>query len=229
MARGKRGSSLAEFTIATFVFSLLLTTVFLLFGTGSRGFQSINERQDAQSQLSAVRAALQTDLQVTHFYGIFSREANSITVGEETISRDGLSCVALDSWAIGSNFGDAGTPLWNRWVVYRVTQEENGQLMRHVIEAGPGETGLALLKEPALLFTMVNDANPSRVGWRDVGLSGTQGIAQNIKDFKVTLDQKARAVDIKIQIRKESSKPNAKPEQVGANFFIQPHNTGPID
>lgn len=221
------GTSLIELTVATFVLSLLLVVVFLLFGMGSRGFQAINQRQDAQSQISSIRAALQSDLQQTHFYGIFAREALPLTIGTENIIRDGLSCVSLDSWKNSSNFSISGLPRWNRWVIYRVTHEQSGQLIRHSLVPNPVETGLSLLKEPPFLATGINDSKPSRTSWSDV--ESTQNIAQNIKDFQVKFDQNARAIAVKVTIKKDSPKANAKAEELAANFYIQPHNTGPGD
>ena len=222
-----RGTTLVELTVASFILSLVLITVFLLFGMGSRGFQAINERQDAQSQLSAIRSVIQFDLQQTHFFGVFTREALPVTAGSETIRRDGLSCVTLDSWQSPTNFSVAGLPQWNRWVVYRVTHEESGQLLRHLIMPNTTETGLALLKEAPLLPAAINDSNPTRTGWSDVMES--RNIAQNIRDFRIRLDQDAHSIAIKVVIRKESTNPRSKNEEIAANFYIQPHNTGPGD
>ena len=194
---------------------------------GSNGFRAISERQDVQSQISAIRASLQSDLQKTHFYGVFERESLPVTIDSVSISRDGLSCVSLDSWQNSSNFSDAGLPQWNQWVVFRVTHEEKGKLIRHVIDPNSGESGLALLKEPLLLATVINESQPSRSAWADV--TGTRNIAENIQDFQVKLDADARSVDITVTIKKDSIKSNLKSESVEANFFIQPHNTGPGD
>lgn len=140
------GTTLIELLISMGILLLVLGAVFLLFAIGSRGFRTVEARQGAQNQLAAVRAALQRDLQLSHFYGMGLAENTSFTVGGESRPRHALSAVQLGDWEAPASRDMFGIPNWDRWVVFRVTNEAQGQLVRHLIEPAGGQRGRALLR-----------------------------------------------------------------------------------
>ena len=233
LRKSTQGSTLAELAVTSFVLTLLMGIVFMIFQAGYNGFQTVTDRQNAHTQLSAVRAALQQDLQMTDFYGLAALESTPIAVEGKEVARSALSAPALADWsdekafANLSDFGGGsaylGAPRWNRWVVFRVTHNPQGELMRHVLSSD-GQEGAQLLRAPDQLPAMVSDANQTRTGWP---LLGTQRLASNVADFDVALDPEARGVSICLTI--QSQKPKGEPEAVRANFFIKPHNTGAVD
>lgn len=232
--RTELGSTLAELAVTSFVLTLLIGTIFLIFQAGYSGFQTVTDRQNAHTQLSAVRAALQQDLQMTDYYGLAVANSTPIAVNGKDVVRSTLSAPALADWSDEkafsnlSDFGGVsaylGAPRWNRWVVFRVTHNPQGELMRQVLSPD-GQEGPELLRAPSQLPAMASDANQTRTGWP---LAGTQRLAAQVSDFRVTLDPEARGVSISLTICGKA-KAKGEPEAVRANFFIKPHNTGAVD
>jgi hypothetical protein len=238
MIRGRRqgGSSLAEVTVTTFVLTILMGAVFTMFQLGYRGFKTVTNRQNTHTQLAAVRAALQQDLQMSNYYGLSTVQSDLIKVGDKEVSRSALSAVALSDWNDESSFRNLsefaatsallGAPKWDRWIVYRVTHDPQGEMMRHVLIPPTNQNGAQLLRPPDQLSSMVNDPNKTRVGWP---LAGTQQLATNVKNFDVVLDQDTRSVSISLTLESSESGLRNEPESVKANFYIKPHNTGAVD
>ena len=238
MIRGGQcqGSTLAEITVTSFVLTLLMGAVFMMFQLGYRGFKTVTNRQNTHTQLAAVRAALQQDLQMSHYYGLGKVQSDTIKIGDEEITRSALSAVALSDWSDESSFRNLnefagtsallGAPKWDRWIVYRVTHNPQGEMMRHVLMPPDDQAGAQLLRSPGALSSMVNDPNQTRVGWP---LASTQRLATNVKDFDVSLDHETRSVSIGLTLESSVAGLRNEPESVKANFYIKPNNTGAVD
>ncbi len=211
------------------VFGLMLTAVFLLFGVGSRGFHLVERRQIAQNQLAAIRAAVQQDLQTTHFYGIHVDDTTTIKVHGKKQPRNVVSAVSLSDWERDKNFSDAGVPLWNQWVVYRVTYEEKGQLVRHVVNPKPGSgRGRTLLRACDGFWDFRKTVAVNGRSW-SADVARTQVLARNVRSFAAELVAERRAVGLRVTIEKQSDVRNTKPDVITAQFFVDPHNTVPSD
>lgn len=206
------------------MFLLLLGTVFMLFAIGSRGFRTVEARQGAQNQLAAVRASFQGDLQVSHFYGIHLDSSNTIPVAGTEQPRDAISAVALSDWESRDAFG---VPDWDQWVLYRVTYEEQGQLLRHVVAPEPGQHGRALLRAADGLPALARSVAPYNPAWDKV--SPPQVLARGVRSLSAHLDQQQRAIEIAVTVEQKTAVENAKPDVVTATFYIKPHNTVPTD
>jgi hypothetical protein len=230
------GSTLAEIAVTTLVLTLLMGTVFTMFQIGYRGFRTVTHRQNTHTQLAAVRASLQQDLQMSNFYGLAKVQSDPVTIQKDEVTRSALSAVALSDWSDESSFRNLnefagtsavlGAPKWDRWVVYRVTHNPQGELMRHVLDPPSDQRGTQLLRAPDQLPSMVNDSNPTRVSWP---LANTQRLARQVRDFDVALDHQTRSVSISLTIQSTKAGLKGRPETVQANFYIKPHNTGAVD
>lgn len=229
MRQAQRGGTLAELLVAMSVFAMMLTAVFLLFGVGSRGFHLVEKRQAAQNQLAAIRAAVQQDLQTTHFYGIHVDDSTTIKVHGKKQPRNVLSAVSLSDWERPKNFSDAGVPLWDQWAAYRVTYEEKGQLVHHVVRPKPGSgRGRSLLRACDGLWDLRQTVAVSSRSW-SADVARTQVLARNVRAFEAELVAERRAVALRITIEEQSDVKNPKPDVITAQFFVEPHNTVPSD
>ncbi len=209
------------------IFGLLLSMVFLLFGISSRGFRTIENRQGGQNQLAAIRASLQQDLQVTHFYGIFCREEGTRRIRGIDYLRHAFSAVAVSDWNSPTSVNNYGLPLWNRWTVYRVTNEDEGQLVRHLVRPANGDQGRALLREADRLDDLALSAEVINSSWARVSRPAV--LARGVRSFELVRDDTERAVSIKITLEHKTDAHNPKPDVVTASFYIKPHNTVPVD
>lgn len=218
---------MAELLITTVILAFIFASIFLLFGVGSRGFHTVTNRQDTHNQLGAVRASLQADLQVTHYYGIGLVETFSRVVAGETLERDALSAVALEDWQSNTAADLYGVPQWQHWVVYRVTQEDSGRLLRHICQPPTGLSGRELLQAPANLALWANSSSLSEPSWAN--LSPPRVLAERVKSFDVKLQDETRALEIQLALQSRPPLDKGRGELVTANFYIQPHNTVPID
>jgi type II secretory pathway pseudopilin PulG len=218
------GLSLIELLISMTMFGLLLGAVFLLFDVGSRGFRTVESRQGAQNQLAAVRAAVQTDLQVSHFYGIHLDTSNSLFIEGEEEPRHALSAVGLSDWSQRDQFG---VPNWDQWVVYRVTHEPEGQLVRHLVSPRGGERGRQLLKPVSNLNQRARTVAPYEVAWGDPVLPNV--LARGVRSLQARLDQEQRAVELALTIVQKTDERDPKPDVITATFYVKPHNTVPTD
>lgn len=219
--------SLIELLISMGMFTMLLGTVFLLFGVGSRTFLSLETRQTAQNQLAAIRASYQRDLQVTHFYGIHLDTANSVTLQGVVYPRHALSAVSLSDPARTDAYDMYGVPQWDQWVVYRVVGQEMGQLLRHTVAPAAGQRGRQLLRSADGLANLALAVTPYNSAWGRV--SPPQILARDVRSLKAKLDPQQRAVEVQVTIEKKVDYKNPKPDVLTATFYVKPHNTVPTD
>lgn len=227
MRAANRGVTLVELIVSMLVFGLLLSMVFLLFGVSSRGFRTVENRQGAQNQLSAIRASLQQDLQVTHFYGIFRRQEVTRRIGNVNYPREAFSAVALSDWNSPGSTNDYGLPNWDRWAVYRVTNEDRGQLVRHLVRPANGERGRALLREADRLADLALSTEVMNSTWARV--SSPAVLARGVRSLALDKHDRERAVSIEVTIEQKTDWENPKPDVITASFYIKPHNTVPVD
>jgi type II secretory pathway pseudopilin PulG len=219
-----RGATLIELLISMSMFLLILATVFLLFGIASRGFRTVESRQLAQNQLAAIRASLQTDLQVSHFYGVRVDTSTSFLLKGVEQPRHALSAVALEDW---DNRDTYGVPIWDRWVAYRVSNEEKGQLLRHVVLPPAGQTGRALLRPADGLAMLAATVAPYNSAWANI--SPPLVLARGLRSLQAKLDNEQRAVELSVTIEQKAEGQSAKSDVLTATFYIKPHNTVPTD
>lgn len=209
------------------LFSLILASIFMLFSIGSRGFRTVTKRQDTHNQLAAIRASVQTDFSVSHFYGISVNELFPRIVNGENRARDSIAVVALEDWNDSASFDDFGVPQWDHWAVYRVTQEDLGVLVRHQATPGAGQVGRDLLRPPDNLPLWTNSSQLTNPAWND--LMQPRRLAQRVRSLDVNLDQEAHAVEIEISLEGSPDKQSGHSEVVSAVFYIKPLNTVPTD
>lgn len=224
MKKAARGLSLIELLIAMTIFSLLLGSVFLLFGIGTRGFRTVENRQTAQNQLASIRAAFQSDLQVSHFYGIHLDTSNTFLIDGVEQPRHALSAVAISDPSERNQFG---VPNWDQWALYRVTYEEKGQLVRHTVSPEPGQRGPALLRAADGLPALARAVSVYNPAWSDV--SPPSVLARGLRSLRARLDESERAVELAVTIEQKTDHLNARPDVITATFYIKPHNTVPTD
>lgn len=219
-----RGASLLELIVSMAIFGLIMSMVFLLFGIGSRGFRTVEGQQGVHNQLAAIRASLQQDLQQTHFYGIFSSEYARNLHGISH-PRHIFSTVAVSDWNASGAVNDYGLPLWDRWVVYRVTNTDSGELVRQLVKPRSGKGRLLLrpadrLEEMASLDQVVTpwggDVSPNI-------------LARGVRALRLERHDAQRAVTVEVTLEQKADYESAKPEVVTASFYIKPHNTVPVD
>lgn len=206
------------------VFGLLLGAIFLLFDLGSRGFRTVERRQTAQNQLAAIRAAFQSDLQVSHFYGVHLNTANTFLVAGEQRPRHAVSVVSLSDWDQRDQFG---VPNWDQWTVYRVTHEEKGQLARHIVRPDAGQRGRQLLRQADDLDELARTVATYNVAWGNISPPGI--LARGVRSLEARLDGQERAVEVAVTIEQKTDHLNPEPDVLTATFYIKPHNTVPTD
>ena len=222
-----QGFTLPELMVSMLTFSLITGMVFLLFGISSRGFRTVEARQSAQNQLAAVRAALQRDLQVTHFYGIFQRLGPTRRIDGVEYPRHGFSAVALEDWDRPESVNAYGVAAWDRWATYRVTNEDRGQLLRHLIQPRTGGRGRSLLREADGLSALVLSSEVMNSTWSRV--SPPSVLARGVRSLEIRKHDTQRAVSIDLTIEQPTDPKNPRPDVLTASFYIKPHNTVPVD
>lgn len=222
-----RGFTLPELMVSMLTFGMVTGMVFLLFGISSRGFRTIEARQSAQNQLAAVRAALQRDIQVTHFYGIFHRSGPTRRVDGKEYRRDGFSAVALEDWDSPTSVNAYGVAAWDRWAVYRVTNEDRGQLLRHLASPRTGARGRSLLREADGLANYLLSAEVMNASWSRI--SPPSVLARGVRAFEIRKHDRQRAVSVDLTIEQATDPKNPRPDVLTASFYIKPHNTVPVD
>ena len=128
-----RGFSLPELLFGLGVFSLFLVGMFALFGRGYQAYHFLSTRQSVQSDLLRLRAVLGDDFGKTHYRSVGSLQ-REILIDGDTVSRDIACCLSLDDWSRSENFRvPEGIPLWNRYIVYRSSLDNEGRLERLVV------------------------------------------------------------------------------------------------
>lgn len=214
---------MVELLISMAVFLLVLGMVFLLFGISSRGFRTVEARQLAQNQLAAIRGAFQRDLQASHFYGIHLDTGNVMTIAGTSQRRDALSAVHLSQEDRRDEFG---VPNWDQWTVFRVTREEQGQLLRHVVRPRGGE-GRQLLRAADGLAELARQVAVHDPTWGRV--SPPQVLARGVRSLRANLDASTRTVELEVTIAQVTDPRNPRPDIITSIFVIKPHNTVPTD
>ena len=119
-----------------------------------------------------------------------------------------------------------GVPNWDQWVVYRVTREEKGQLLRHAVQPAGG-SGRQLLRKADGLDQMAGTVALHDLSWARV--SAPQILARGVRSLEISLDQQLRGVNFAITLEQPTSPENPKNDVVTATFFIKPHNTVPAE
>ena len=213
--------------VAMVIFGLTLGSVFLLFGIGHRGFRTVESRQSGQNQLAAVRAAIQQDFQVTHFYGIAHRVGPSRRLEGAEVPRHVISAVALTDWERSDSVNSYGLPNWDRWAVYRVTNEDRGVLVRHLVEPRNGAKGRSLLREAEGLAELSLSAEIRNPTWGRVVSASV--LARDVKALEMRRHDRERAVSLTLTLEQPKDPKNPRSEVFSATFYVKPHNTVPVD
>lgn len=222
-----RGATLVELIVSMLVFGLLMSMIFLLFGVGSRGFRTVEARQGAQNQLASLRASLQNDLQVSHFYGIFCREEGTRRIHGVDYPRHAFSAVALSDWNTPGSINAYGLPNWDRWSLYRVTNVDQGELVRHLVRPANGDRGRKLLREADRIDDLALSTEVMNPTWARV--SRPSVLARGVRSLELVRHDRERTVSVKMTVEQVTDPKNPKPDVVTASFYIKPHNTVPVD
>lgn len=227
MRRPSQGGTLSELLVSMLVFGLLMSVIFLLFGVGSRGFRTVEARQGAQNQLASLRASLHNDLQVSHFYGIFSRDEGTRRRNGIDYPRHAFSAVALSDWNSPASVNAYGLPNWDCWSLYRVTNVDQGELVRHSVRPANGDRGRRLLREADRIDDLALSSEVMNPSWGRV--SRPSVLARGVRSLELSRHDRERAVSIKVTVEQVTDPKNPKPDVVTASFYIKPHNTVPVD
>lgn len=215
--RDRRGFSLPELLFGLGIFSLFLGGMFALFGRGYQAFHFLSTRQSVQSDLLRLKTVLGEDFGKTHVRSVGVTERETLVEGE-TVSRDIACCLTLDDWRESSNFRDPeGIPLWNSYIVYQTTLDEESSLERLVVapdEAAPFRVrpllGLDNLEDP---------------------IKGRQTLSSNVKSFDCRVDGYLQKVVVTLVLSDGGGRrgldSNSAKESFKAEFSWLPHNTVP--
>lgn len=210
------------------LFSLVMTTVFMLFELGRRGLASVEVRQGGSNQLAAIRAAFEADLVPTHFYGITVDSTVTVSVHGVAQPRDAMSLVSLSNWDKSGAVSLAGLPRWDRWIVFRVTRQEKGELLRHAVIPKDSQSGRLLLRKADPLSDLAQSPEAFLVGWSGQTMP-PQVLARDVRSMKVSLHEDLRAVEVAVTIETQVTPQHPKADVITSTCFVRPKNTVPTD
>ena len=81
-----------------------------------------------------IKGWLYADMDLTHLRSVAVDRQARVTINDKDYRRDLVSCLILDDWSDGDNYEDTtNMPLWNRYVVYSTTSDDEGKLERIVL------------------------------------------------------------------------------------------------
>lgn len=210
--------SLLETVLALSVFSFFLLTVFVLLNKGIGAFHFLQSRQSLHGEMQRVKILFEHDFRLTHLRSIGIDNRTTVAY-EETVRRDNLCCLTVDDWRDNANIeSETGLPLWNRYIVYQSSLEEDGSLRRLVVEPS----------QPVPVRIMPLEVLDSLSGDR---VAGMVFVTDNLESLEGDRDLARQEVSLRIVLRKRGGARglDAKriDEVVEANFHWRPLNTVP--
>lgn len=223
----RRAFTLIEVLVVLSMVGLVLTTAFLVFRMGSRGFQRAVNKTGTLGELHRVTRAFQRDIKLTHFYSAAAHN-RTVSVSQGTVDRDGLAIAGLSDWRDPDRFeGGTGLPKWDRWVLFYATREESGRLVRlEIARNRPSPGNWYPLKPfsnlPALMVQKPVELEPAlRVGV----------LSQSVRAFSVELEPSRRLVKLELKLADQGGKRMTSEQKVEGvletDFEISPMNSYP--
>lgn len=188
MARRSRppGFSMLEMLFALGVFSFFLAGMFAIFSRGYQAFHFLSTRQSLQGELLRLKSVMGDDFAKTHYRSI-GTYPQELPLGTGAVSRDIVCCLTLDDWTLTENFRDpTSIPLWNRYVVYRASLDEQGQLERLVV--APEEEVPFRVRPMANLFNLEAPITSRRV------------LSSKVKSFSCRVDGYLQKVVVSLEL-----------------------------
>ena len=220
-AGGARGATLIELMVSLSIFSLALAGVFLLFRNSYQALHFLQNRQSVQQQMLKIKGWLHADFDLSHLRSI-AVDPIPITLDDKNYRRDLVSCLALDDWRDKDSFHDiTNMPLWNRYVLYQATDEEEGELVRLVLRR---------IKPPATGFLPFRPLEDLR-GHTGFEVESRHQLSKNLLQYECEVsdaDQDVR-FNVKLLRRAGARGVDAKRAQESFEgvFRITPKNTHP--
>ncbi len=207
-----RGFSLIELLVALSVLLVTSALAFFIFELGSRWFRTLITQQGLESQLRRFSATVRRDLELTHYQGVTSVTARSLSVLGQSRARHALCLPGVSNWSAASAYDPAsGLPNWDRYLLYYANLDESGRVIRCLIDppggvfaAGPltgfqNNPGGYLLDDPHLIPEHESHREVARdVLEFSVQLDGSQTI---VLDLKLRLEQELRELRLEVIAR----------------------------
>lgn len=227
--RSSSGLGLAEILVALGALGVIFGTVFLLFSYSLHGHRLLDARQGVQGDALKARANLENDFLQSHFdsVGVCRRTLNNQLEGSR---RDVVCMLDLSNWNDPSLFDEYGLPLWDRYVVYFATSDqEQGRLIRLELTPDPSPApgaGLPIAPLPTLVLAGIEFGPGS--GLR---VLNRQTILDHLETFAVTSDIATQLVSVELRNRRQDGARTGvtRPidEAMEAVFEFDPLNTSP--
>lgn len=206
----------------TFIFGI----VFLLFSYGHQGYDLLDTRQGVQVGTLAAKSSLAQDFSYSHF--------DSVAVVEGSLDekrRDVVCALALSNWNDAANFTPVGAPQWDRFVVYHVSSQESGALIRTELDAKPLLGDLTFGVHPLPPGPMGLMGQSSLPAEFEPHLLNRRLIVGDVKEFACKVDETRQLLQIRLKLFAQSgvSPTGAKRVKEGAEavFEFDPVNTFP--
>lgn len=195
----QNGLSLLETMVSMSILAFVMGAVFLAFTESSRTFQHSLLRQGLQGDAAKMESLVGRDVRISDFYTRAIIDRSFTTSDGRVVERDGFSVAALSDWDEPTNFDSVtGLPLWNQYVVYYATNDEDsGRLVRQLVD-GAGSTGGAPYL--GLATNMSND--PSLNG----NVLTSTLVSSQVDEFRVDADDGTHALEIRLKLRRRDGR-----------------------
>ena len=193
---------MAELLIASSLFLLCFSMVFVVFNRGREALHSVERTGSLSAALLRLKSHLQADFKMTSL-GSVTIEPSSVL-----LNRDSVSCVILDDWSKPSNFSPTSPgPRWNQRGVYVNGLTKEGDLDRVVFVPDDKD----MLKSVVLPAVWPRPA-------KDVIVSQKR-ISSHVSRFEVSVDEEKGLLEFKTSLKKD------KGRSVSGEFVFEPRNS----
>jgi type II secretory pathway pseudopilin PulG len=198
--------SLIETIVSMSILAFIMGAIFLAFTQSSRSFRHALLRQGLQGDALKMESLFGRDVRMTNFFSVNLVSRDFTTSDGRMVRRDGLSFADLDDWVPNANFDAVtGLPLWNRYIVYYVTNDvDEGRLIRQVVDPG-GPTGG--LPYGALSANIRNDPSINS------NVQSTTLISSQADEFEVLLDDGTHGVRVILRLKRRGERRRSGGEQ----------------
>lgn len=223
--RARRGLSLPELIVCCFIFITLIIALMATFIQAARTFQLLVTRQGIQTELRRINALLRRDVALTDFRSLGVVEGDSATTSDE---RDAVCFVGVDSWTDRANFDDYLKPLWNIYVLYYGTRNQNDK----VPPSGDPSLGQLIRKEVVQSIPFPVPLEKGFLG-NAIATPGTSYklLTRNLVSFKAELNQMEENLRVHLVLRSDRNATTLgrqrESELIECYIDMRPENTWP--